>query len=86
MTVEDARLKAKAARARPPVAAALSARERVVAEQEAAVPVAGSEVAKASRQMALYGAVGDTGLGLSVGELHSLARWPSRATNRSHGN
>ena len=55
VTVDDARRRARAVQARLGVESALFARERVVAEQEAAVLAARSELARASRQMALYG-------------------------------
>lgn len=81
-TVDDGRLRARAVRARPAVEAALSACKRVVAKQEAAVLVARSELAKASRQVARYGTVGAMALGLSVGELRRLARDPARLGNK----
>ncbi len=82
VTVDDARLRASAIRARPAVESALSEREPVVAEQEAAVRDARSELAKASRQMARYGAVGAMALGVTAGELRRLARGPSRPGNK----
>jgi hypothetical protein len=82
VTVDDARLRARAVRATRAVEAALSARERVVAEQEAAVLVARSELAKASSQMARYGAVGAMALGVTAGELRRLARPPSSPGNK----
>jgi hypothetical protein len=60
----------------------LSARELMVAEQEAAFFVARSELAKASSQMARYGAVGAMALGVTAGELRRLARGPSRPGNK----
>ena len=47
-------------------------RERVVAEQEAAVLAARSELAKASRQMARYGEVGAAAVGLESAEAPSI--------------
>ncbi len=78
VNVEDARLKARAVRARPAVEAALSARELVLAEQEAATLSARLVLAEASRRMARYGVVGAGALGLSVGELRRLGRRPPR--------
>ena len=82
VTVDDARLRARAVRAMPAVEVALSGRERVVAQQDAAVLAARSELAKASTQMARYGVVGAMALGLSVGELRRLARGSSRPGNK----
>jgi hypothetical protein len=78
VTVDDARLRARAVRATPAVEAALSACERVAVEQQEAVIVTRSELAEASKQMVLYGAVGAMALGLSAAELRRLAREPSR--------
>jgi hypothetical protein len=76
VTVDDGRRRARAVRAIPAVETARSARERVMAEQEAAVIAARSELAKASRQMARYGEVGAAALGLESAELRRLARRP----------
>ena len=77
VTVDDGRLRARAVRGRPGVEAALTARERVVAEQDKAVLAARSELAKASRQMARYGEIGASVLGLSTAGVLRLCRCSS---------
>ena len=83
VTVDDARLRARAVRARPAVESALCVREAVVVEQAVAVFAARSELAQASRQMARYGVVGAMALGLSVGQLRRLAAGPPDPTTRA---
>jgi hypothetical protein len=83
MTVDDGRLRAKAVRARPAVEAALSARERVVAEQANAVLAARSELAKASKQMARFREVGASVLGLSSAEILRLGASSKRSNART---
>ena len=83
VTVDDARLRARAVRARPAVESALCVREAVVVEQAAAVLAARSELARASSQMARYGVVGAMALGLSISQLRHLAAGPPDPTTRA---
>jgi hypothetical protein len=76
VTVDEGRRRARAVRSIAAVETARSARERVVAEQEAAVIAARSELAKASSQMVRYGELGAAALGLETVELRRLARRP----------
>jgi len=77
-TVADARLRARALRARPAVEEALAERERVVAQGGEAVLVARLVLAEASKRLALYGPLGMQVAGLSVGELRRFARRPAQ--------
>ncbi len=79
-TVGDARLRARALRARPAVEEALAGRERVVAQSGEMVLVARLALAEASKRLVSYGPLGTQVTGLSVAELRRLARRPARST------
>ncbi|MGH9063102.1 MAG: hypothetical protein ACRDZQ_03515 [Acidimicrobiales bacterium] len=74
LTVADARLRARAIRARPAVEAALVEQDRALAEAEAAVAAARRALAVESKLMQNYGALGASLTGLTTAELARLAR------------
>jgi hypothetical protein len=78
LTVQDAKLRARAVRARPVVEAALAERERVAAEGHEAMIAARSVLADASGRLAAYGPLAAVLTGLSPAELRRLARRPRR--------
>jgi hypothetical protein len=81
-TVQDARLRAKALRARPAVEEALAERGRVAADSDEAVLVARLALAEASKRVAVYGALGARLTGLSAADLRRLARRPTRCPSQ----
>jgi DNA replication protein DnaC len=78
-TVQDARLRATALRARATVEQAMAERERSRAQGDEAVRMARLALAEASKRLALYGPLGAGLVGLSVEELRRLARRPARS-------
>jgi hypothetical protein len=81
-TVQDAKLRAKALRARPAVEEALVERERVAADSDEAVLVARLALAEASKRVVLYGPLGTALTGLSADDLRRLARRPARGPSQ----
>jgi hypothetical protein len=77
-TVEDARVKARAIRARPAVEAALAEQERIVREHDADMSAAAFRLAELSRRIMGYGNIGVAATGLPPGELRGLARLSAR--------
>lgn len=75
-TVEDAKAKARAIRARPVVEAAIGERHEVIAEADAKVLAARIELALASKAVARYGRTGLSMIGQSATELRRLSRLP----------
>jgi hypothetical protein len=73
-TIEDAKRKARAVRARPAVETALADLERIEAEHDAAVEAARRELADLSHRILAYGRLAVDLTGLSAGELDRLAR------------
>jgi hypothetical protein len=78
-TVQDARLKAKALRARPAVEEALAEHARVRAEGDALVLLAKLVLAEATKRLASCGSLGAELTGLSPVQLRRLARRPARS-------
>ncbi|MDA8045092.1 MAG: hypothetical protein M0Z30_07635 [Actinomycetota bacterium] len=78
-TVDEAKDKALALRARPAVAAAVGERDRLAAALDAVVLAARIELAAASRALSRYGTVGACLVGIAPGELARLARRPRSA-------
>jgi hypothetical protein len=79
-TVDDAKQKARAIRARPAVEAAVAQRNRVLAAEDAKVLAARIALAQRSKTMARYGTVGLDLIGRSGAELDRLARRPAART------
>jgi hypothetical protein len=73
-TIEDAKRKARAIRARPAVEAALADLERIEAERDTAVETARRELAVLSQRILAYGRLAVDLTGLSASELDRLAR------------
>lgn len=73
-TVDEAKDKALALRARPAVAAAVGERDRLVAAADTVVLAARIELAAASRALSRYGTVGACLVGVTSAELARLAR------------
>ena len=78
LTVADAKLRARALRARPAVEVAVAERERALAEQEVAVAGAREVLRRASEELALFGHLGAAAGGTELVELRRLARRPRR--------
>jgi len=76
-TVEDAKRKARAIRARPAVEAAIAERDLVLAAEDAKVLAARIALAEASKAMARYGTLGADMIGQTAAELRRLARQPT---------
>ncbi len=74
LTVADAKLRARALRARPAVEVAVAARAKALAEQEVAVAAAGEVLRRASEELALFGHLGAAAGGTELAELRRLAR------------
>jgi hypothetical protein len=73
-TIEDAKRKARAVRARPAVETALADLERIEAEHDAAVEAARRELAVLSQRILSYGRLAVDLTGLPASELDGLAR------------
>ena len=78
LTVADAKLRARALRARPAVELAVAERGKVLAEQEAAVAGAREALRSASKELAAFGHLGAAAGGTELAELRRLARRPRR--------
>ena len=78
LTVADAKLRARAIRARPEVEAAVVERAKALEEQEAAVASAREALRKASEELAKFGHLGAAAGGTELAELRPLARRPRR--------
>ena len=78
LTVADAKLRARALRARPAVEVAVAERGKALAEQEVAVAAARDVLRKASEELALFGHLGAAAGGTKLVELRRLARRPRR--------
>jgi hypothetical protein len=78
LTVADAKLRARALRARPAVEVAVAERAKALAEQEVAVAAARDLLRKASEELALFGHLGAAAGGTELAELRRLARRPRR--------
>ena len=74
LTVADAKLRARALRARPEVEAAVAERGTALAEQEVAVAGARDVLRGASEELALFGYLGAAAGGTEFVELRRLAR------------
>jgi hypothetical protein len=73
-TVADAKLKARALRARPAVEAAEAERDRSVRDGDAEVAAAAFRLAEISERVTVYGSLAERATGTPVGELRRLAR------------
>ena len=73
-TIEDAKLKAKALRARPAVEAALAELNSIVSDGDAEVSAVASRLAKCSERVTSYGNLAAIVTGMPIAELHGLAR------------
>lgn len=73
-TIEDAKLKARALRARPAVEAAVAERDRNVRDGDADVDGAAFRLAEISGRVTVYGNLAERATGTPVGELRRLAR------------
>ena len=78
LTVADAKLRARALRARPAVDVAVAERAKALAEQEVAVASAREALCTASEELALFGHLGAVAGGTELVELRRLARRPRR--------
>jgi hypothetical protein len=76
LTVADAKLRARALRARPTVEVAVAERAKALAEQEVAVAGARDALRRASEELALFGHLGAAAGGTELVELRRLARRP----------
>ena len=79
-TVEDAKLKAKALRARPAVEAALADLGSVISERDAEVSAAVSRLGDSSKRIASYGKLAAVATGVSTAQLRRLARLDPEST------
>ena len=78
LTVADAKLRARAIRARPAVETAVAERAKALAEQEVAVACAREALRKASEELAKFGYLGAAAGGTELVDLRRLARRPRR--------
>ena len=78
LTVADAKLRARALRARPAVELAVAERAKAIADQEVAVAVTMEALRRASEELALFGHLGAAAGGTELVELRRLARRPRR--------
>ena len=78
LTVADAKLRARALRARPAVELAVAERGEALAGQEVAVAAARDLLRRASEELALFGHLGAAAGGTELAELRRLARRPRR--------
>ncbi len=79
-TVEDARAKARAIRARPAVEVAVAERLGVLADADAKVLVARAELAEATKTVLRFGSLGADMVGQRASELRRFARRPAAPT------
>jgi hypothetical protein len=77
LTVADAKLRARALRARPAVEVAVAERGKALAGQEVAVAAAREALRRASVELVLFGLLGATAGGTELVELRRLARRPA---------
>ena len=75
-TVQDAKAKARALRARPAVETAVAERGRVIADADAKVLAARIDLAYATKAVARYEAAGLAMTGLSASDLRRFSRLP----------
>jgi hypothetical protein len=75
-TSAEARLVVRAGSARPEVQSAVEEAQQLQAVEEAAVLAARLELAEATKQVLGYGRLGQQLTGMTLAELHSLARRP----------
>ena len=68
-TIEDAKLKAKALRARPAVEAALAELDSIVSDRDAEVAAAASRLGQCSERVISYGRLGAVVTGMPIAEL-----------------
>ena len=73
-TIEDAKLKAKALRARPAVEAALAELNRIFSDGDAEVSAAASRLGQCSERVISYGNLAAIVTGMPIAELRRLAR------------
>jgi hypothetical protein len=73
-TIEDAKLKAKALRARPAVEAALTELNSIVSDRGAQVSAAASRLGKCSERVTSYGNLAAVVTGMPISELRGFAR------------
>ena len=76
LTVADAKLRARALRARPAVEVAMAEKAKALAEQELAAAAARDVLRRASEELAAFGHLGAAAGGTELAELRSLARRP----------
>ena len=74
LTVADAKLRARALRARPTVEVAVAEQAKALAEQEVAVAGARGALRRASEELAAFGQLGAAAGGTELAELRRLAR------------
>ena len=84
-TVDDARLRANALRARPAVERALAERDRALAEGDQSVLVARLALTEACKRLVFYGPLGSQLSGLGVVELRRLAKTPAKVSRSGQG-
>ena len=82
-TVEDAKAKARAIRARPAVEEAVAERDRVLADADAKVFAARLDLAEATKILLRFGSLAADIVGHSASELRRLARRPASRSARS---
>jgi hypothetical protein len=80
-SIEDAKLKAKALRARPAVEAALAELDSIVSGRGAEVSAASSRLGKCSERVTAYGNLAAVVTGMPVAELRGLARFAPHGTD-----
>lgn len=83
-TIEDAKLKSKALRARPAVEAALAVLDSIVSHHDAEVSAAASRLGQCSERVTSYGNLAAIVTGMSLAELRGLARLASHGTGQRY--
>jgi hypothetical protein len=81
-TIEDAKLKAKALRARPAVESALAEVDSIVSDRGSEVSAAASWLGHCSERMVLYGKLAAVITGTPIAELRGLARLAPHVTGQ----
>lgn len=79
-TIEDAKLKAKALRARPAVEAALAELDSIISDRGAQVAAAASRLGQCSERVISYGRLGAVVTGMPIAELRGLAHLAPHGT------
>jgi hypothetical protein len=80
-TIEDAKLKAKALRARPAVEAARAELDRIVSDRGAEVSAAASRLGQCSERVTSYGKLAAVVTGMPIAELRGLAHLAPHGTS-----